>query len=67
MDIGDIACDLCHPSVVRMWGNTCDVDLSRRDIDEEEEVVRDQPLEREDLHTQEVGRRQALPVGFQKR
>jgi hypothetical protein len=26
------------------------VDLSRRDIDEEEEVVRDQPLERQDLH-----------------
>ena len=54
--IGDIARDLGHPSVVRMWGNTCDVDFSRRDIDEEEEVVRDQPLEREDLHTLEVGR-----------
>ena len=67
MGIGDIARDLCHPGVVRMWGNTRDVDLSRREIDEEEEVVRDQPLERQDLHAQEVGRRQTLPVGFQKR
>jgi hypothetical protein len=57
MGIGDIARDLCHPGTVRMWGNTRDMDLSRRDIDKEEEIVRSQSLGREDLHTQEVGRR----------
>jgi hypothetical protein len=29
MGIGDIARDLRHPGIVRMWGNTRDVDLSR--------------------------------------
>jgi hypothetical protein len=44
MGIGDIARDLRHPCVVRVWGHTRDVDLSRCDIDEEEDVVVINPL-----------------------
>ena len=50
-----------------MRGNTRDVDGSRRDIDKEQDVMRDQALEREDLNVQEVCRREAFPVRFQKR
>ena len=50
-----------------MRGNARDVYGSRRDIDEEQDVLRDPALDREDLHAQEVRRRQALPVGIQKR
>src|ERR1700730_10845042 len=59
--VSDVACDLRHPRIVRMRGNTRDADGSRRDIDKEEDVVRDQALEREDLNAQEVRRREALP------
>ena len=50
-----------------MRGDAGDVHRSRGDIDEEQDVLRDQALEREDLHAQEVRRRQTLPVSLQKR
>ncbi len=67
LGIGDIARDLCHPSTVGVGCDAGNVDRAGGNVDEEEDVVRDEPFDRVHLHAQEVGRLQALPVGFQKR
>jgi len=58
--VGDIACNLHHPSIVGVGCDAGNVDRSRGNVDEEEDVVVDQPLHRVYLVGQEVGHRQAL-------
>ena len=67
LGIGDIARNLRHPSIVGVGCDAGNVDRSGGDVDEEQDVIRDQPLDRVHLDAQEVGRCQALPVGFEKR
>src|SRR5882757_4954036 len=50
-----------------MRGDAGDVYGSGSDVDKEQDVVRDETLDRADLDAQEVRRRQTLPVSLQKR
>ena len=50
-----------------MSSDAGDVYGSGGNIDKEQDVMRSQTLESADLDAQEVRRRQALPVGLQKR
>jgi hypothetical protein len=43
------------------------VNLSRRELDHDEYVVGHEPTERDDLDGEEVGGREAFPMGGQKR
>ena len=63
---GDIARNLCHPSIVGVGCDASNVDRAGGNVDEEEDVVRDEPFDRVHLNAQEVGRCQAFPVGFEK-
>lgn len=65
--IGDITRNLGHPAIVRVRCDAGDVHRPRCDVDEEQEVIRDQSLERVYLDAQEIGCRQTFPVGFKKR
>jgi hypothetical protein len=60
--IGDIAGNLSHPAVVGVRCDAGDVNRSGGDVDEEQDVVRDQSPDRVHLDAQEIGRRQAFPV-----
>src|ERR1700730_14176076 len=50
-----------------MRGDSSDVYGSGGDVDEEQNIVRDETLDRADLDAQEVRRRQTLPMSLQKR
>ena len=50
-----------------MRRDACDVDRSGCDVDEEQDVVGDEILERAHLDAQKVRRGQALPVSFEER
>ena len=50
-----------------MRGDAGDVYGAGGDVDKEQDVVRDETLDRADLDAQEVRRRQTLPVSLQKR
>ena len=45
----------------------CNVNGSRGDVDKEQDVMRDETLDRADFDAQEIGRRQTFPVSLQKR
>jgi hypothetical protein len=64
--VGDVACDLHHPQIVRMRCHSGDMYGSGGDVDEEQDIVRDETLDRADLDAQEVRRCQTLPMGFHK-
>jgi hypothetical protein len=66
-EMGDIACNLGHPAIVGVGCDAGKVDRSGCDVDEKEDVIRDQSLDRVHLNAQENGRRQAFPVGLEKR
>ena len=66
-DIGDVTCNLGHPPIVGVGCDAGDVDRSGGDVDEEQDVIRDQPLDRVHLDAHEIGRCQAFPVGLEKR
>ena len=66
-DIGDVTCNLGHPRIVGVGCDAGDVDRSGGDVDEEQDVIRDQPLDRVHLDAHEIGRCQAFPVGLEKR
>jgi hypothetical protein len=51
--VGEIARHLLHPSAVRLPTDAGDLDTSRLDVDDEEDVVADQPSEREYLDREE--------------
>lgn len=67
VDIGGVTCDLRHPSIVGVRCDAGNVDRAGGNVDEEEDVISDQPLDRVHLYAQEVGRCQAFPVSFEKR
>src|SRR5208282_1669650 len=46
LGIGDIACNLRHPSIVGVGCDAGNVDRSGGDVDEEQDVIPDQPLDR---------------------
>jgi len=66
-DIGDVTCNLGHPSIVGVGCGAGDVDRSGGDVDKEQDVIRDQSLDRVHLDAQEIGRCNAFPVGLEKR
>jgi len=66
-EIGDIACNLGHPAIVGVGCDAGNVDRSGCDVDEKEDVIRDQSLDRVDLDAQEIRGYQAFPVGLEKR
>lgn len=53
-------------AAVRMRRDFADVHRSGRDVDKEENVVRDQTLDRANLDSQNIRRRQTFPVRLQK-
>lgn len=55
------------PSIVGVGRDAGNVHRSGGDVDEEQNVIRDQALDRVHLDAQEIGRCQAFPVGFEKR
>lgn len=65
--IGSVTCNLHHPPVLRVSSDAGDGYESGGDVDKAQDVIRGKALARADLDTQEVGRRQALPVSLQKR
>jgi hypothetical protein len=65
--ISEVASHLHHPRFIGMGCDAGDVYCSGGQVDQEQHVVGDEAAERADFHTEEVGRREALPVGFQKR
>ncbi len=65
--IGEAAPDLHHELGVRCRRHPSNVHAARRELDREEYVVRDEPRRPRDLHGEEVGSGQRLPVRFEKR
>jgi hypothetical protein len=59
--------NLCHPSIVGVGCDAGNVDRAGGNVDKEEDVISDQPFDRVHLDAQEIGRRHALPVSFEKR
>ena len=53
--VGETARQLLHPSAVRLANDAGDLDTSRLDADDEEDVLADQAGERENLDGEEVG------------
>jgi hypothetical protein len=64
-DIGDVTCNL---GIHRLsgWGVMPAMWTSGSDVDEKQDIIRDQALDRVYLNAQEIGRCQALPVGLEK-
>ena len=65
--LSDITRNLGHPSIVGVGRDAGNMHRSGGEVDEEQDVIRDQPLDRVHLDAQEIGRCQAFPVGFEKR
>jgi hypothetical protein len=66
-DISDVARHLHHPSIVRVRRDAGDMHRSEGNVDEEQDVIGDESLERTHFDAQEIGRRQAFPVSFDER
>ena len=65
--VGEITAYLHHESAVRPGSDSSNVHFSRRELDDDEQVVGHEPVERSDLDGEEVGGRDAFPMGGQKR
>src|SRR5215831_6066768 len=65
--ISEVAGDLLHPFAVRLAHDAGDIDSACRDIDDEEDVVADQPSEREHFHAEDVHRSDHAEMRLQKR
>jgi hypothetical protein len=65
--VGEIARHLLHPGAVRLANDAGDLDTSRLDVDDEEDVVADQADEREYLNGEEVGSRDGAEMGLEER
>ena len=65
--VGEITAYLHHESAVRPGSDSSNVHFSRRELDDDEHVVGHEPAERGDLDGEEVGGRDAFPMGGQKR
>ena len=53
--IGDIPYDLCHPFLMRIRSDSCDVNPARTQMDEEKDVIGDQTEARPHLGGEEIG------------
>jgi hypothetical protein len=67
VQVGEIPRDLRHPPAVGMGSDTRDLHGAAGDIDEEQDIVCHQSLNRADLDGEKVGRHQAFPVSSEKR
>ena len=65
--VGEITAYLHHESAVGPGSDSSNVHFSRRELDDDEHVVGHEPAERGDLDGEEVGGRDAFPMGGQKR
>ncbi|HEX4124043.1 MAG TPA: hypothetical protein VHY37_04890 [Tepidisphaeraceae bacterium] len=61
---GEIASDLAHPGVGEIGRDAAEVDLARLDVDEDQDVMRDQAEGGPDFGTEEVGGEQAFGMRF---
>ena len=67
MRVGQLPCSLLHPGFVRRAGDSCDLHRARLEPHHEEDGVPDQSAYGQDLDSEEVGRRQAVPMSGEER
>ena len=64
--VGEVPGDLHHPPIVGMGSDARDFHDTAGDVDEEQDVVRDQSSGRPDFNAEEIRRCQTIPVRFEK-
>jgi hypothetical protein len=64
--IGEIARDLHHPRAVWLGTDAGDIDASRIELEDEKDVVADEPAEGESFYGEEVTRGYRVPVSSEK-
>ena len=65
--VGEIPADLHHERAIRPRSDSGNVHFSRGEFDDDEHIVGHEPAHCGDLDGEEVGRRNGLPMGGEKR
>ena len=54
IDVGDIPYNLCHPTLIRIRGDSCNVNLACAKVNKEKDIVGDQPEARPYFGSEEI-------------